>query len=555
MIVPGGGGGVSLQPLLPSDPGILGRHRVLGRLGSGGMGVVYLADGPLGWVAVKLIRAELADDAEFRARFQREVQACFRVRGAHTARLVDFELDAERPWLATEFVDSADLATRVDADGPFAADEQVRLAPGPRAGHPGLALARAGCRVKRITSPLATDVFAWGGLVAFAATGERPFGTGTPEAVLHRVLVAEPAIDEDRIAPTLRPLVRRALSRQAQDRPLAQELCDELEPAGSDEAGTAILADPLGSTRRLAGAPPGAETAGGDGGAGASVAPRPGPRVGDRLRRPGLLYAAGAAAVVVVAGALAGVLLLGGNDSGDGTGGPDALSAGPEQPTERDGVDFTATSPWRIVIRDMIEGEDNGCTVTVTNIETGEQATITDSFGTTSFQVHDTGSFRWRPTIRAALWSGAPALGRHCCPSRSRPAPVTPMRSPPRPGSPLRLWTSTAAPSATSCFTTPSTAVFWTSARCTTAAARCYWTRTVAPRSTSPTCNAGCACPTLPADHAGHLIAHHSNRIRQRRRQPGLGRNPRKVTRDQIAFFVFSAVIRSSSLRSVSSAT
>lgn len=128
--MPAGGGGVSVQPLLSSDPQILGRHRVLGRLGSGGMGVVYLADGPLGWVAVKLIRAELADDAEFRVRFQREVQACFRVRGAHTAELVDFELDAERPWLATEFVDSPDLATRVDADGPFAADEQVRLAVG-----------------------------------------------------------------------------------------------------------------------------------------------------------------------------------------------------------------------------------------------------------------------------------------------------------------------------------------------------------------------------------------------------------------------------------------
>lgn len=350
-------------------------------------------------------------------------------------------------------------------------------------------------------------MFAWGGLVAFSATGERPFGTGSPAAVLHRVLVAEPTIDEDRIAPTLRPLVRRALSRQAQDRPSAQDLCDELEPAGSDGAGggagTAILADPLGSTRQLAGAPPGGETAGGDGAGGVSLAPRPGRRVGGRPRRPRLVYGAVAAAAVVLAVALVGVLLLGGDDSGVGSGGPDAPSTGRDEPTEPDGADFTAMSPWRIVIRDMIEGEDNGCTVTVTNIETGERGTITDSFGTRSFQVQDTGGFRWEANDPGCLVVGRSGPGTAVLPFAQEAGTVTPMRSPPRPGSPWRLWTSTAPPSATSCSTTPSTEVFWTSARCRTAAARCCWTRTAAPTSTSPTWYAGCACPRPPADHAG----------------------------------------------------
>ena len=98
-----------LGGLAESDPRRLGRHEILGRLGVGGMGVVFLADGPLGMVAVKMVRSELAEDASFRTRFLRELQACFRVSGVCTVRLLDFDVAAERPWLATEFVRRAEF--------------------------------------------------------------------------------------------------------------------------------------------------------------------------------------------------------------------------------------------------------------------------------------------------------------------------------------------------------------------------------------------------------------------------------------------------------------
>src|ERR1700753_1441586 len=92
----------SVDPLRGSDPQRLGGHTLLGRLGAGGMGVVYLADGPSGRVAIKVVRDELSNDPGFRARFQREVRACFLVSGPWTARLVDFDVAANPPWLATE---------------------------------------------------------------------------------------------------------------------------------------------------------------------------------------------------------------------------------------------------------------------------------------------------------------------------------------------------------------------------------------------------------------------------------------------------------------------
>ena len=102
----------------------------VGRLGVGGMGVVFLADGPLGMVAVKMVRSELAEDASFRTRFLRELQACFRVSGVCTVRLLDFDVAAERPWLATEFVDAPSLEELVTQSGPLGFDAQLALALG-----------------------------------------------------------------------------------------------------------------------------------------------------------------------------------------------------------------------------------------------------------------------------------------------------------------------------------------------------------------------------------------------------------------------------------------
>ncbi len=113
-----------------SDPVQVGPHRLLGRLGGGGMGVVYLGDGPLGRVAIKIIRSELADNPSFRIRFQRELQACFRVSGRHTAKLLDFDITAEPPWLAMEFLAAPTLGQHLTRHGALGEADQVRLAAG-----------------------------------------------------------------------------------------------------------------------------------------------------------------------------------------------------------------------------------------------------------------------------------------------------------------------------------------------------------------------------------------------------------------------------------------
>src|SRR4051794_4267971 len=109
---------------------MLGRHRLIARLGQGGMGVVYLADGPNGRVAIKAVRPELAADPGFRTRFHQEVQACFRVRGPFTAELVDFDTLANPPWLATEYVSAPNLEDLVKQHGPLGHDAQLALALG-----------------------------------------------------------------------------------------------------------------------------------------------------------------------------------------------------------------------------------------------------------------------------------------------------------------------------------------------------------------------------------------------------------------------------------------
>jgi len=92
-----------LQELQRGDPRFIGPYQLVGQLGSGGMGRVFLgrsAGGRL--VAVKVIRSDLAADPDFRARFRREVTAARRVSGLYTAMVVDSDAEAEEPWLATK---------------------------------------------------------------------------------------------------------------------------------------------------------------------------------------------------------------------------------------------------------------------------------------------------------------------------------------------------------------------------------------------------------------------------------------------------------------------
>ncbi len=272
-----------VDPLQPADPPWVGRYRLKGRLGAGGMGVVYLAEGRKGLVALKVVRPELAQDPSFRARFRREVQASFRVSSQFTAQLVDFDTEAEAPWMATEFVEGTPLDRLVERVGPLAVDAQVALAvglaeslvaihvedvvhrdlkpanvlctdSGPKVIDFGIATAADAVPMTQagmvIGSPgwitpeqlltgdaaPASDVFAWGCLVAFAASGVQPYGTGQIQTVFWRVLNQPPYVDRDRLTPVLHDLVDAATAYQPERRPGSAELLERLlaaaRPAG-----------------------------------------------------------------------------------------------------------------------------------------------------------------------------------------------------------------------------------------------------------------------------------------------------------------------------------
>ena len=275
--------------LRSGDPTHVGRYEVQGRIGGGGMGMVYLAEGPRGTVALKLVRPELGDDPHFRARFRREVQASFRVSGVCTVRLLDFDTEAEQPWMATEYVDGPSLTELIEAGGPLPPTKQLALAvglaeglksihdedvvhrdlkpsnvlcavTGPKVIDFGIAAAADAAPITRsglmVGSPgwlspeqittgrasAASDIFAWGCVLAYAAGGEQPFGTGTAEALFYRVLNQGPTIDFDKLHPALHDLVRQATAQDPAQRPSARALLEALLDVG------AVTGDVRGST-------------------------------------------------------------------------------------------------------------------------------------------------------------------------------------------------------------------------------------------------------------------------------------------------------------------
>lgn len=268
-----------VDPLRDNDPARVGRYRLLGRLGAGGMGVVYLAENRKGRAALKLIRRELADDASFRSRFRREVQASFRVSGMCTARLIDFDTEADQPWMATEYVDGPPLDSLVNSRGPLGPDQQLALAvglaealvaiheedvvhrdlkpanvlcpdTGPKIIDFGVATAADAVPMTQhgivIGSPgwitpeqlltgeasPASDVFAWGCITAFAASAQQPYGSGRIEAVFWRVINQPPFVDRQRLIPPLRDLVDAATVREPDQRPSATVLLERLLEVG-----------------------------------------------------------------------------------------------------------------------------------------------------------------------------------------------------------------------------------------------------------------------------------------------------------------------------------
>ena len=127
----GEGNSLARTSLRESDPARIGRYRLTARLGSGGMGVVYLGVAPDGGqVAVKVLRPELAEEPEFRRRFGREVSALTRVRGVCTVRVIEADTESDRPFMVTEYADGPSLAEYIDSYGPLSADLLYGLATG-----------------------------------------------------------------------------------------------------------------------------------------------------------------------------------------------------------------------------------------------------------------------------------------------------------------------------------------------------------------------------------------------------------------------------------------
>ena len=265
-----------IRPLKAGDPPYVGGYRLLGRLGSGGMGVVYLARSTGGALAaLKVIRAEYAADHGFRARFRREAEAAEGLTGRWLVPVVAADPGAGEPWLATAFVPGPSLAEAVTLHGPLPVRTVralgARLAEaltevhaaglvhrdvkpgnvllaldGPRLidfgiartggataltasdvviGSPGyLSPEQARAGAGPVGPP--SDVFSLGCVLAYAATGRRPFGTGTPAAVVFRTVHEEP--DLEAVPQALVPLLTDCLAKDPAARPTAREVCEAL---------------------------------------------------------------------------------------------------------------------------------------------------------------------------------------------------------------------------------------------------------------------------------------------------------------------------------------
>jgi serine/threonine protein kinase len=258
--------------LQPGDPQLIGPYRLVGQLGSGGMGRVFLGLSAGGRpVAVKVIRPDLAADQEFRVRFGREVAAARRVSGLFTALVVDADVDGPVPWLATAYVAGPSLSEAVTRHGPMPVRSALALAAGlaeglsaihaagvvhcdlkpsnvllsqdgPRVIDFGISRAAEAASVtaaglvlvvgspgfmspeqamgEEIGPP--SDIFSLGAVLTFAATGGGPFGEGSSPELAYRLVYQPPGLGL--LPAELRPLVERCLAKDPGQRPTAEEV-------------------------------------------------------------------------------------------------------------------------------------------------------------------------------------------------------------------------------------------------------------------------------------------------------------------------------------------
>jgi predicted Ser/Thr protein kinase len=282
------------RPLKPGDPERLGSYTITARLGEGGQGVVYLGRSASGeQVAVKLLRADLAQDDVARSRFLRELDAVKRVARFCTAQVLDADVDGDRPYIVSEYVPGPSLYQLVSSDSPRSGADLERLAigtvtalvaihqagivhrdfkpqnvliaaDGPRVIDFGIARAldaAATMTNSAIGTPAymapeqllgqeitpAADLFSWASTMAYAATGQAPVGQDTVMAVIHRILNEPP--DLGSMEEPLRGIVADCLVKDPAQRPQTQALLMRLlgeegltpSPAGSGDSQTAIL--------------------------------------------------------------------------------------------------------------------------------------------------------------------------------------------------------------------------------------------------------------------------------------------------------------------------
>src|SRR3954470_1385776 len=288
-------------PLEPGDPASLGQYEVVGKLGEGGQGAVYLGRSPSGgYVAIKLLHAQMNTDSSARTRFAREVEAAQKVSPFCTAQVLDYDLDGRPPYIISEFIDGPPLYDVVLQEGAFQGASLERLAigtatalaaiheagivhrdfkpnnvllasDGPRVVDFGIArsvnsqqssVTATGMVVgtpgylapEQLTGePLspAVDIFAWGATMVFAATGHSPFEAETLPVIINRILNEEP--DLSRLTGTMRELVAAALEKDPRRRPAAHQLLLRLlGQVGAAPSPSADRDDLLGKGTRIA---------------------------------------------------------------------------------------------------------------------------------------------------------------------------------------------------------------------------------------------------------------------------------------------------------------
>ncbi|MHA5050791.1 outer membrane protein assembly factor BamB family protein [Streptomyces sp. SD15] len=321
-----------VDQLTQHDPRRIGPFEVLGRLGAGGMGLVYLARSASGRrVAIKTVRTELAEDQLFRVRFTREVEAARAVSGFYTAAVVDADPRAAVPWLATAYVPAPSLEEIVTECGPMPAQAVRWLAAGvaealqsihgaglvhrdlkpsnvlvvedgPRVIDFGIASGVSNTRLTMTNVAVGTpaymspeqakdsrsvtgasDVFSLGSMLVFAATGHAPFHGANPVETVFMLLREGPNLEG--LPDELRPLIESCMQMEATGRPNPADLQAQLAPhlfgSGSDDSGTASAWLPERAVglieSRRGGRPPVKPQTGGRSGGGRAVVPPPPP--------------------------------------------------------------------------------------------------------------------------------------------------------------------------------------------------------------------------------------------------------------------------------------